>query len=168
MPVIEELVSERTLVPGKKDGIWFSSLKMPQRDVSIRAAGERFMLVNESGRTIGELGGTLHAVEHTAIACMPLFVLCDRGDIGGLSHTGFPDFGLPAIFMYDGHEGGVGLTRRVLDVIPEWLEATLRIIEDCPCESGCPSCVQDAQCGNRNQPLDKQGAKFLLKRWLEV
>jgi len=113
-----------------------------------------------------ELGGTLHAVEHTAIACMPLFALCDRGDIGGLSHIGFPDFNLPAIYVYDGHEGGVGLTRRAMDIIPEWLEATLRIIEECPCESGCPSCVQDPQCGNRNDPLDKQGAKWLLKKWL--
>lgn len=98
---------------------------------------------------------------------MPLFALCDRGDIGGLSHTGFPAFGLPAIFIYDGHDGGVGLSRRALEIVPEWLAATLRMLEDCPCIDGCPSCVQDAHCGNRNSPLDKNGAKFLLKRWLE-
>jgi DEAD/DEAH box helicase domain-containing protein len=114
-----------------------------------------------------DLGGTLHAVEHAAIACMPLFALCDRGDIGGLSHTGFPDFGLPAIFVYDGHEGGVGLSKRAVDLPGEWLKATLKIIEECPCTGGCPSCIQDPQCGNRNEPLDKEGAKFLLRKWLE-
>ena len=98
---------------------------------------------------------------------MPLFALCDRGDVGGLSHTGFPAFGLPAIFIYDGHDGGVGLSKRALEIVPEWLEATLKMIEDCQCIDGCPSCVQDAHCGNRNNPLDKNGAKFLLKRWLE-
>lgn len=113
-----------------------------------------------------DLGGTLHAVEHTAIAAMPLFALCDRGDMGGLSHTGFPDFGLPAIFIYDGYEGGVGLAKRALEIGQEWLKATLGIIEECPCADGCPSCVQDAQCGNRNEPLDKKGAKFLLRKWL--
>ncbi len=113
-----------------------------------------------------DLGGTLHAVEHTAIAAMPLFALCDKGDMGGLSHTCFPDFGLPAIFLYDGYEGGVGLAKRALEIGEEWLKATLGIIEDCPCKGGCPSCVQDAQCGNRNEPLDKEGAKYLLRRWL--
>jgi DEAD/DEAH box helicase domain-containing protein len=113
-----------------------------------------------------DLGGTLHAVEHAAIACMPLFALCDRGDIGGLSHTRFPEFGLPAIFVYDGHEGGVGLSKRAMEVAREWLRVTLTIMEECPCESGCPSCVQDPNCGNRNEPLDKEGAKFLLRRWL--
>ncbi len=113
-----------------------------------------------------DLGGTLHAVEHTAIAAMPLFALCDRGDMGGLSHTCFPDFGLPAIFLYDGYEGGVGLAKRALEIGGDWLKATLGIIEECPCTGGCPSCVQDAQCGNRNEPLDKEGAKFLLRKWL--
>ncbi|MEW6587457.1 MAG: Zn-binding domain-containing protein, partial [Nitrospirota bacterium] len=113
-----------------------------------------------------DLAGTLHAVEHTAIACIPLYALCDRGDIGGLSYTFYPRIGKPAIFIYDGHEGGIGLTKRVTDVIEEWLATTLRIIEECPCEDGCPSCVQDPQCGSSNQPLDKEGAKALLKRWL--
>jgi DEAD/DEAH box helicase domain-containing protein len=99
---------------------------------------------------------------------MPLFALCDRGDIGGLSHTRFPEFGLPAIFVYDGHEGGVGLSKRAMEVAREWLRVTLTIMEECPCESGCPSCVQDPHCGNRNEPLDKEGAKFLLRKWLSL
>lgn len=114
-----------------------------------------------------DLAGTLHAVEHAGIASMPLFALCDRGDVGGLSHTRFPEFDRPAIFVYDGHEGGVGLSRRVLEIAEEWLTSTLRIIEECPCSDGCPSCVQDPHCGNRNNPLSKEGAKFLLKRWLQ-
>jgi DEAD/DEAH box helicase domain-containing protein len=113
-----------------------------------------------------DLGGTLHAVEHTAIASMPLFALCDRGDVGGLSHTCFPEFALPAIFIYDGHEGGLGLTKRAVEHAPEWLRVTLKIIEECPCVQGCPSCVQDSRCGNRNQPLDKAGAGFLLRKWI--
>ncbi len=113
-----------------------------------------------------DIAGTLHAVEHTAIACIPLFALCDRGDIGGLSYTCYPKFKLPAIFIYDGYEGGIGLTKRVIEIIGDWLMATLRIIDECPCEEGCPSCIQDPQCGSANQPLDKEGARSLLRRWL--
>jgi DEAD/DEAH box helicase domain-containing protein len=113
-----------------------------------------------------DLAGTLHAVEHTAIACIPLFALCDRGDIGGLSYSFYPEFKQPVIFIYDGYEGGIGLTKRVMEMIGDWLKATLKIIDECPCEEGCPSCVQDPQCGSANQPLDKEGARSLLKRWL--
>ena len=295
-PVIDELVSEHAIVQTKRAGIWISGTRRPQKDVGIRAIGERFLLQNTAGRIIGEtssgrifreafpgaiylhkgkqyrvdeldwirkkaicsevkvnyytqpissgstevleesekrlcrdiplywgmlritekvtafdkkraydskristhaldlpehifeteglwfmideatkgeitsrgfdLGGTLHAAEHALIACMPLFSFCDRGDIGGLSHTEFPAFGLPAIFVYDGHEGGVGLSKRAYDIFEELLETTLKILDDCPCRDGCPSCTQDPQCGNRNEPLDKKGAQFLLRKWL--
>lgn len=113
-----------------------------------------------------DLAGTLHAAEHATISCIPLFALCDKGDIGGLSYTLNPRFRRPAIFIYDGYEGGIGLTRRAFDVMEEWFRAALAVIAECPCEEGCPSCVQDPQCGSGNQPLDKEGAKFLLERWV--
>ncbi len=296
LPVVDELSSGKKLSKSKRGEVWFPTDRRPHRHVGIRAVGERFLLVSESGRAIGELSGgrvfkeafpgaiylhrgrqhriidldlnkkravcrpakvqyythalsreeteiieekhqtmfnrirfswgllritqqitgyekkrfydrkristhdlhmpeyifeteglwtiidkktesaiekggfdlagTLHAVEHATIAGMPLFALCDRSDIGGLSHTGFPDFGKPAIFIYDGHEGGVGLTKRALEIVGQWLEATVKIIAECPCTAGCPSCLQDPQCGNSNEPLDKHGALFLLNRWI--
>ncbi|MCG2814046.1 MAG: DEAD/DEAH box helicase, partial [Thermodesulfovibrionales bacterium] len=112
-----------------------------------------------------DLAGSLHAFEHASIACMPLFALCDKGDIGGLSYPFYPLFKKPAVFIYDGYEGGIGLTKRAFDVMDEWFKAALTVISECSCEEGCPSCIQDPQCGSGNQPLDKEGAKFLLERW---
>ncbi len=114
-----------------------------------------------------DLTGTLHAVEHVTIACIPLFALCDKGDIGGISYPIYPEFKTPSIFIYDGHEGGVGLTKRILDVPAEWLRSAMDIVESCECEDGCPSCVQDSQCGSANQPLDKKGALYFLKQLLQ-
>lgn len=114
-----------------------------------------------------DLAGSMHAVEHASIACMPLFSLCDKGDIGGLSYTLYPGLKKPVIFVYDGHEGGIGLTRRAFDVADEWLRTALSIITECECDSGCPACVQDPQCGSGNQPLDKEGAEFILRRWTD-
>ncbi len=133
------------------EGIW---LKIPEKLITdLEAAGF-------------EVGGTLHAFEHAAISALPLFALCDKGDIGGLSYELYPEFGVSTIFIYDGQEGGVGLSRRAFEVLPDWLKATLAIIEECPCESGCPSCVQDPQCGSGNQPLDKGGAAWLTRKFL--
>jgi len=112
-----------------------------------------------------DLAGSLHAFEHASIVCMPLCALCDKGDIGGLSYPFYPAFKEPAIFIYDGYEGGIGLTKRAFDVMDEWFKTALAVISECPCEEGCPSCIQDPQCGSGNQPLDKEGAKFLLERW---
>lgn len=114
-----------------------------------------------------DLGGTIHAIEHAAIGILPLFAMCDRQDIGGVSHPIHPDVdNLPAIFIYDAHPGGVGIAETAYNRLDELLAATLRTIEDCPCESGCPSCVQSPKCGNNNEPLDKAGAAFLLKELL--
>jgi DEAD/DEAH box helicase domain-containing protein len=110
--------------------------------------------------------GGLHALEHAQIASLPLFALCDRLDLGGVSYSFNPALESPAIFIYDGHEGGVGLTLRGFEMFPEWLEATLKLINNCPCEISCPSCTQDQNCGNGNEPLDKRAAAVIIESWL--
>ena len=113
-----------------------------------------------------ELLGTLHAAEHSLIALLPLWAMCDRWDIGGLSTNFHYQTGAPTIFVYDGHSGGVGITARGFDRFEDWTADTARLLQHCPCTSGCPSCVQSPKCGNLNEPLDKAGARTLLERML--
>ncbi|NLB97947.1 MAG: DEAD/DEAH box helicase [Armatimonadetes bacterium] len=109
-----------------------------------------------------DLTGSIHAVEHATIGIVPLHVLCDRMDIGGVSHAHHPDTGAPTICIHDAIPGGVGIAEKAYTLLEEILRATLRAIEECPCTSGCPSCIQSPKCGNNNQPLDKAGAEMLL------
>ena len=111
-----------------------------------------------------KLIGTLHAAEHSLIALLPLWAMCDRWDIGGLSTNIHFQTGLPTIFVYDGHAGGVGLTERGFAQFEGWVADTARMLGGCPCNDGCPSCVQSPKCGNLNEHLDKAGAHALLKR----
>ncbi len=120
-------------------------------------------LIRQISREGCDLAGSLHAAEHACIGLLPLFAMCDRWDIGGLSILIHPDTGKPQIFIYDGFPGGIGITEKAFALLESLWKTTLETIEQCPCEFGCPSCVQSPKCGNNNEPLDKKGAVILLK-----
>jgi len=107
--------------------------------------------------------GGLHACEHAAIGILPLFALCDRNDIGGVSTPLHPDTGKAQIFIYDAHPGGTGIAEKGFEMLTELWRATLKVIKECPCSDGCPACIQSPKCGNNNQPLDKKAAEILLE-----
>jgi DEAD/DEAH box helicase domain-containing protein len=111
-----------------------------------------------------KLLGTLHAAEHSMIALLPLWAMCDRWDIGGLSTNIHFQTNRPTVFIYDGHPGGVGITERGFNAFEGWVADTARMLEGCPCNDGCPSCVQSPKCGNLNDMLDKDGALTFLRR----
>lgn len=110
--------------------------------------------------------GGIHAMEHAMIALMPLLVLCDRNDIGGISHPWHEQIEQPAVFIYDGHSGGVGLSQKGFSLITQLLRKTLEAVRDCPCETGCPSCVHSPKCGSGNRPIDKSACLYLLEQLL--
>ena len=115
-----------------------------------------------------DFAGGLHAVEHAAIGILPLFALCDRNDIGGVSTPLHPDTGRAQVFIYDAYPGGVGIAEKGFDLIRELWQTTLRVIKECPCQEGCPSCIQSPKCGNNNKPLDKRAAQLLLEGLIEA
>jgi len=114
-------------------------------------------------RSLGlDFAGGLHAIEHAMIAISPLHAMCDPRDLGGVSTELHRDTMEPTIFVYDGYKGGIGLSEKLYDILPELLGTTLNLVQDCKCEDGCPSCIYSSKCGNHNEPLDKKTAIVLL------
>jgi DEAD/DEAH box helicase domain-containing protein len=122
----------------------------------------------DAGIAPAHWSGTLHAAEHAGIGMLPLFTICDRWDVGGVSTPWLPDTGRPSIFIYDGYPGGAGIAELGFNAGRGHLEATLQAIAECPCVAGCPSCVQSPKCGNLNEPLDKAGAIAFLQTVLSA
>lgn len=109
------------------------------------------------------LPGALHAAEHAGIGILPLFTICDRWDVGGVSTPWLDELDSAAIVIYDGYPGGAGIAELAYDAADAQLLATADVLAGCPCTDGCPSCVQSPKCGSWNEPLDKAGARSLLR-----
>jgi DEAD/DEAH box helicase domain-containing protein len=120
-------------------------------------------LAEAAGIDRPRLPSALHAAEHAAIGILPLFAICDRWDVGGVSIARHADTGLPTVVIYDAMPGGAGVADLAFEAADRHLAATLEAIEGCGCADGCPTCVQSPKCGNANEHLDKQAAADLLR-----
>ncbi|MDR2801443.1 MAG: DEAD/DEAH box helicase [Desulfovibrio sp.] len=136
----------------ESEGFWFQIPRPVQE--KIEAARLHFM-------------GAIHALEHAVIGILPLLVMSDRNDFGGISTPLHLQTGRAGVFVYDGMPGGAGLTRSAFDQAEELFTLARQLILDCPCELGCPSCVHSPKCGSGNRPIDKEGALSLLVFMLE-
>ncbi|MGI8632524.1 MAG: DEAD/DEAH box helicase [Solirubrobacterales bacterium] len=164
-------VSERVIAFQRKrlgdhEVVDLVSLELPEEHFPTQA-----LWYLPSDDALGELPsdvllGALHASEHAQIAVLPLLAMCDRWDIGGLSTTVHFQTGAPTIFIYDGHPGGVGIARQGYASFERLVADASRLVGECPCESGCPSCVQSPKCGNLNDHLHKAAASELMRGML--
>jgi DEAD/DEAH box helicase domain-containing protein len=117
----------------------------------------------------------LVALKNVLINILPLYVMCDRQDMGGIVESS--NVGHPAIFLYDRFKGGLGFCEKAYGLLPEVMREVLSVIEDCPCGSGCPSCVglpvlkpaqhQDPDPGHGFPIPDKEAAILLVRRILD-
>ena len=104
--------------------------------------------------------GSFHALEHALIETSDAITGGGSNVIGGIST---PD---GYIFIYDGMEGGNGMSKLLYDRISRALQISLSVLENCDCKriDGCPRCTYSYQCGNNNQPLNRNGAIDVLKK----
>jgi len=162
--VTEQVVAFQRKRLGDHEPIDFVALELPEQNFRTQALW--YVLGEElAGPQVlpAEVQlGALHASEHAQIAVLPLLAMCDRWDIGGLSTNVHYQTGKPTIFIYDGYPGGIGIARRGFDEFERLLADAARLVGECRCESGCPSCVQSPKCGNLNDHLHKGGAIELM------
>jgi DEAD/DEAH box helicase domain-containing protein len=162
--VSEQVIAYQRVSVSDQEPFDIVSLELPEQHFVTQALWYVLPERLSGGLAPDALLGALHATEHGQIAVLPLIAMCDRWDIGGLSTNVHFQTGRATIFVYDGHPGGVGITLRGYEQFERLLADAERLIAECPCESGCPSCVQSPKCGNLNEPLHKAGALELMRQ----
>lgn len=149
-----------------KDGSYLGTrtLDLPERHLETQACWWVYSAseLRRWGISSSDLPGALHAAEHACISMLPLLATCDRWDLGGLSTAFHPETGEATIFVHDAASGGAGFSYRGFEDFRHWVALTLDMLRSCPCERGCPRCVQSPKCGNNNEPLSKAGAIAVL------
>lgn len=160
----------------ERDSIGFGKVDLPQHELATTAAWIELphsaaVRAAEYGRIASE---GLIGIGNAASAVIPLFAMCDPSDIGTVVDSA--NTGVPTLFIYDRHPGGVGYAQKSYNMIEEVMQACLNLIERCPCTSGCPSCVgspippyaqQDPDTTPRGRIPDKETALIILHEMLE-
>lgn len=123
------------------DAIGYHPLDLPRQNLETMSVWFR---PDEAPRAEVRFAGlnpfeAMSGLRNLLITLLPLHVMCDRPDLGGIVDSS--NLGEPAIFLYDRYPGGLGYAERGYTLMEELLGAALRMVEECPCEMGCPSCV---------------------------
>ena len=81
----------------------------------------------------------LVGIKNLLLVTLPLLSMCDRNDIGGT--VDYKDLSSPGIFIYDKYPGGLGFSEKGFALIDQMLRMGSDVLNKCPCDTGCPSCV---------------------------
>ena len=110
------------------------------------------------GRHHAALPGALHAAEHAAIGILPLFTICDRWDVGGVSTVELAETGAATVVIHDGHPGGAGIAELAYDAADRHLAATLDVLSSLPLHRRLPQLRAVPQVRQR-QRAARQGRR---------
>ena len=70
-----------------------------------------------------------------------MFLLCDPRDLGVAERLKDLAFACPALYVYDGYPGGIGLAEGFFQNAAAIFAGALELAAGCACAYGCPSCI---------------------------
>jgi DEAD/DEAH box helicase domain-containing protein len=163
--VLHDLVAYQRKRTSTNEVFEIVPLDFPPRELTTRACWYTLPLdtLLTAGLAPSRIIGAVHAAEHALIGLLPLFAICDRWDVGGVSMALHPQTGDPTIFVYDGYPGGAGIAELAFAELTRHVHAAHELVAGCSCDDGCPSCVQSQKCVNWNEYLDKDAAIVVLE-----
>ena len=132
---------------------------------SIKEELEQFLVNDDKFNDL--FRGCLQGVQNVILSVCPFHVMCDSYDLGGVTKNMHEDTMNATIFIYDGFEGGVGLSEKAFKLFEDIIKMSYELVKDCDCEDGCPACIYSSQQQTDDKYLNKKGTLLILKRLYE-
>ncbi|MDR3171552.1 MAG: DEAD/DEAH box helicase [Treponema sp.] len=128
------------------ENIGYGDIDLPEEEMQTRALALLFDASSAGGQWLArfddERAASVLAGMGTVIKMIaPVFLLCESRDIGIAERVRDPHFGIPALYVYDKYPGGTGLSESLARRAEELFRSIYQVVERCPCNTGCPSCV---------------------------
>ncbi|UCH84739.1 MAG: DEAD/DEAH box helicase [Candidatus Latescibacterota bacterium] len=162
---------------GSRDSLGFGALDLPPQTLLTSGTWlipleDTYKHVRKSGRVPRE---GLLGISNVIKEVIPIYAMCDTMDIGASVDSSAAN--APGIFVFDRFPGGLGFAHKAYEMIEDIMSGCLALIDRCPCENGCPSCVgspippfsqTDPDVTARGLIPDKEAAKSILHALLEL
>ncbi len=147
------------------ENIGFGTIELPEEEMQTRTLTFLFGPETASGNALREfdeeaIGSILSGTGTLMKKIAPLYLLCDPKDLGIAPRVRDTHFGLPALYLYDKYPGGTGLAESLITHVKEIFKTIQRVVDDCPCKEGCPSCVGPGE--------HKAGVKLFIRSLSEI
>ena len=123
------------------ENVGFGRIRLPEDTLHTSAYWIALPPDVTSRFTPPEVQAALLGLGHVIANVAPLRLMCDPRDLGVHTQVRAPHTGLPTVYVYDGVPGGIGFAERLFDISSLLLASARELVEECPCESGCPACV---------------------------
>ena len=128
------------------ENIGYGDIDLPEEEIQTRSLILLFDPETSGGGALSEFdeveaGSVLSGVGTLIRRIAPVYLLCDPRDLGIAERVRDPHFGTPALYVYDKYPGGTGLAEALARRTGQIFAAVYRAALNCPCKSGCPSCV---------------------------
>lgn len=142
----EVLVSAKTHLYKKirfytHENIGWGPISLPEQEMHTTAFWFAQKLDLEPSVPSEVVQNALNGVAHLLLNTAPLELMCEPGDLGVVAQVKSPFTKLPTIYIYEKYPGGVGYAKQLFDLSRLVLERAYQLLQGCPCEAGCPSCI---------------------------
>jgi len=109
--------------------------------------------------TLSEIQSGLIGLANLLPQVASFFLMGDPRDLQAVSQVKAPFTELPTLYLYDNFPGGVGYSKEIYNNYREIFQAAHKVITDCHCAEGCPSCIGPAY--QEGQPGKQQALQLI-------
>ncbi|MCX7709686.1 MAG: DUF1998 domain-containing protein, partial [Clostridia bacterium] len=110
-----------------------------------------------------DLQNGLLGLSNVVANAAPIYLMCDPRDIHVVYQVKSTFTHQPTLYIYDSYPGGVGFSEKLYYLHKELFKTSREMIEQCTCESGCPSCV-----GPLNEFSGRSNPKKLTLQLIDI